>query len=139
MSWKIKTFLDRTEFHESRGFKAFFKQRWFSRFRHRCYRFEYKVATPRWDGEEYAEFTLNEIPVMSWLETTAKGNVRVVVEQTEHTGSSLLRLKVGLKPIYWTTLAIEMSDKSLASLWRLTFGGKPVEPLSLFKQLVHVP
>lgn len=67
--------------------------------------------------------TMNGYPIMEWLESHAKGKVKV---EFAHTVSpSLCRLDMirGWEPRFVLRMKVSFSDKDLAMMWKLTWGG----------------
>jgi hypothetical protein len=76
------------------------------------------------DKIEYTDVFLNNISVMEWLKQNARGRIAVVLDYQDH---RVMASVPNAAPTDICTFCVSFSDKSLAMLWKLTFGGKMVD------------
>lgn len=115
-----------------------FIDHWWSRLRGCPYRFNYDLTTAITNdsvsGQEalmatFLDLQMDGHSVMDWLEDNARGRIHMVVEMRDdlvqravvHLPSSTAALDLP------TTFSVGFSDKKLALMWKMVWGGKMVD------------
>jgi len=114
-------------------------ENWQSRFKFLPYVFDYNLnrdAPLLGDEVQFEEIMMNGMTVVPWLKENAKGRIFCVFDYTQHEAMSAINRQFGKAPIAWLKMRVAFSDKDLALLWKLTWGGKMVDGRGISYRLV---
>lgn len=129
--WKYRIKTSDTGWHQSQTFRARFCEHWWDRFRLCRNQFVYDLTIPvpmSVNGEVlFSYLEIDGHRPWQWLWDNPRGRIALVINVVEHTTSASIRRAAGIDPPMRVMITVAFSDKKLAMLWKLTWGGKMVD------------